>query len=639
MPTLDTLVTRFARCVDLFRDPGAKQEQKAEFRELIGLLREVPVTFRLASGALEVNGARSEAAGVTALVQRLELHGIAAIELPHDPPAGQLFALLAALADQPGMEDVPSRLRAAGVDRLRVGLMPLAPPETPAAAPRAPTSTPEHPARRDAAPPPARDGAERGSRSLGTEGILRGESWTDIKAVPIQGVPLVTHDPPQPPAAEAMPTELGAARPKGSGEGAEELSLSIDAPSGAKRAVPPSASQTPAARESARSSAPTAGPPVPPAPTPPAPAAPTPRAAPAAPAARAAPGGRASPAAPTPGPAAVPLPSEVASQLADLERDPEGPMVGDLLAELTRYADQARKENRLEQLLRVIVRIIAAERSVPETSGGRRQYSIALRRIYSKPLLEALAHLVPALKHRADAVTALQRGGADAVEVLMDLLVAAPTVSERRAVFDALRQMTEGTEQLVHMLDHPQWFVARNVAELIGELGMEEAVPALARQLGHADERVRKAVSLALAKIGTRSAAEPLRRALRDPSGEVRLQVALGIGGRKSMALAMPLVVALEEEKDEAVVRELVLALGRIGSPDAVQALIKFAQPAGRLFGRKPSGLRLAAVEALRLAATPAALGTLEGLAGDSDREVRAAARESVTELKRRPAS
>src|SRR2546421_4235201 len=74
----------------------------------------------------------------------------------------------------------------------------------------------------------------------------------------------------------------------------------------------------------------------------------------------------------------------------------------------------------------------------------------------------------------------------------------------------------------------------------------------------------------------------------------------------------MPLVVAMEEEKDEAVVRELILALGRIGSPDAVQALIKWAQPTGRFFGRKPSELRVAAVEALRLAATPAALGTLD---------------------------
>ena len=113
------------------------------------------------------------------------------------------------------------------------------------------------------------------------------------------------------------------------------------------------------------------------------------------------------------------------------------------------------------------------------------------------------------------------------------------------------------------------------------------------------------------------------------------MQVAVGIGGRKSSALAMPLVVAMEEEKDEGVVRELLLALGRIGSPDAVQALIKWAQPAGRIFGRRPSVLRVAAVEALRLAATPAALGTLEGLSDDGDRQVREAARTAAVELKR----
>src|SRR5439155_649369 len=103
-------------------------------------------------------------------------------------------------------------------------------------------------------------------------------------------------------------------------------------------------------------------------------------------------------------------------------------------------------------------------------------------------------------------------------------------------------------------------------AELAGELALEEAVPALAKQLEHEDERVRKAVALALAKIGSSSAAEPLRRALRDKSPEVRIQAALGVGGRKSAALAMPLVAAMEEEADEAVERELILALGRIGS-------------------------------------------------------------------------
>jgi HEAT repeat protein len=95
----------------------------------------------------------------------------------------------------------------------------------------------------------------------------------------------------------------------------------------------------------------------------------------------------------------------------------------------------------------------------------------------------------------------------------------------------------------------------------------------------------------------------------------------------------MPLVLALEEEKDPDVVRELTFALGRIGSPDAVQALIKMAQPSGKFFGRKPSGLRITAVEALRVAGTPSAVGTLQTLSNDSDKQVRAAAQQALSEL------
>ena len=82
--------------------------------------------------------------------------------------------------------------------------------------------------------------------------------------------------------------------------------------------------------------------------------------------------------------------------------------------------------------------------------------------------------------------------------------------------------------------------------------------------------------------------------------------------------------------------RELILALGRIGSPDAVQALIKLAQAAGGFFSKKPVALRLAAIEALRLAATPAALGTLQNLLNDSDKQVKAAAQAAAQEIKGR---
>ena len=611
MPTLDTLAARFAHCVSLFRDPSAKSEQKKEFRALVGLLQDTAVTLRVGVGGsgIELNGVPCDGEGLTGLVQRLDLHGIGEITLSANPPPAQLFELLQALADQPGAHDVASRLAAAGADRIRVA--PGGPPPPRAAAARpGPVAAPEDFGGREPVVPNPDTPVDRKSGALGTAGILRGESMRDIKSVPLEGVPLVTHDPPPPKAADALPGVVDRSRPPRD-SGAEEL-LSLSSERHPEPAPPRAAS----------------GPPVSPPPAPPQAAPGPPLAAERdAPAARAA---RATPAAP------VALPPGAADVLADLERNSTAPNVGDLLAALIDNAAAATKLGRFEQVLGVIVGVIRVEEKVPEASGVRRQYGIALRRFYTKPVLEGLSRLLAAPKHRAAAVVALQRGGAAGVEVLMDVLAAAPTVGERRAVFDALKHMTEGTDQLVHMLDHSEWFVVRNVAELIGELGMEDAVPALGKHLDHADERVRKAVGLALAKIGTRGAAEPLRRALRDRSQEVRMQVAVGIGGRKSSALAMPLVVAMEEEKDEAVVRELILALGRIGSPDAVQALIKWAQPTGRFFGRKPSELRVAAVEALRLAATPAALGTLEGLSDDSDRAVRDAATQAVTELKRK---
>jgi len=605
MPTLDNLATRFAHCVSLFRDPTAKAEQKKEFRVLLGLLQETAVTLRLAQGGsgIEVNGVPCEGEGVAVLVERLDLHGIGEIALPANPPPAQLFELLLALADQPGAHDVTSRLAAAGADRIRIAVG--QPPS--AATPRGPASSEDFGAREPVVPNPDTP-VDRKSGALGTAGILRGESMRDIKSVPLEGVPLVTHDPLPPKAADALPGVVGRAAPRKE-TGADEL-LSLSSERHRAPEPPPAAAR------------PSSPPPAPPPATPDPPPVTKREAAPA-------------PASGAP-PPAVPLPPGAAEVLADLERNSTSPNVGDLLAALTDHATAAAKLGRFEQVLGVISGVTRVEEKVPEASGVRRQYTIALRRIYTKPVLEGLSRLLGAPKHRAAAVAALQRGGAAGVEVLMDVLAAAPTVGERRAVFDALKHMTEGTDQLVHMLQHSQWFVVRNVAELIGELGMDDAVPALGKCLDHADERVRKAVGLALAKIGTRSAAEPLRRALRDRSQEVRMQVAVGIGGRKSSALAMPLVVAMEEEKDEAVVRELILALGRIGSPDAVQALIKWAQPTGRFFGRKPSELRVAAVEALRLAATPAALGTLEGLSDDGDREVREAASRGVAELKRK---
>ena len=504
MATPQEFIALFTRTLDLFRDPGAKEEQKAQFRALIGLLKKEALTIVAPDGAgLVVNGLALERGPYNSLVQRLELHSVAEIKVPADPPLAETFELFRLLADQPGDEDVASRLRATGARGITLAIQsPIV--ESPAVA----------------APPP--------------------------RVVPQVASP---EAPPQSP----------------------------DVPAIVRESTAESSGFSPATAATGSS-------------------------------------------------------GDLVKQL--LEK-PAGPRAGDLLAVLGRQLETAMKNHRIAQALAIMVGVVKAEQQVSDAS-RKRQYSIALKRMYSKSLLEAVAAVADHPSDRDDALLVLRRAGEDGVEVLLDLLAAAPTIEERRAIFMALIGMKEGTDQLVHMLGHPQWFVARNIAELAGELSLEEAVPALAQQLNHADERVRKAAALALAKIGSSSAAEPLRRALRDQSPEVRMQAAVGVSGKKSSALAMPLVVAIEEEQDESVGHELILALGRIASPAAVQALIKFAQPGGRLFGRKPAALRARAVEALRLAATPAAIGTLEGLTEDGDKQVRLAAQSALADLKRK---
>jgi HEAT repeats/PBS lyase HEAT-like repeat len=487
MATPQDVAASFARTLDLFRDPGAKEEQKARFRTLAGMLKVAAVTIGAQDGRLLVNGTAVDGG---MLLPRLELHSVKEIVIPADPPLAEVFDLLRALADQPGDEDIASRLRGNGAKRVGITMQTF----------------------QFAAPPSP------------------------------------------PPPGDAPPS---------------------DVPDIVREATSDNVEFSPAAAAT----------------------------------------------------------RSTASLIAHLEEDPDGPHVSEMLAVLGRQLETAMKAKRTTQALMILAGIIRAEQQVTDAT-RRRQYSIALKRMYSKALLEAIAEVANHPTDREDSLLVLRRAGEDGVEVLLDLLVAAPTIEERRGIFMALTGMKEGTDQLVHMLGHHQWFVVRNVAELAGELALNEAVPALAQQLDHEDERVRKAVALALAKIGSTAAAEPLRRALRDKSPEVRMQAAIGVGP-KSSALAMPLVVAMEEEEDEGVERELILALGRIGSPSAVQALIKFAQPGGRLFGRKPAGLRAAAVEALRVAATPAAIGTLEGLTDDGDKQVRAAAQSALADLKR----
>lgn len=276
--------------------------------------------------------------------------------------------------------------------------------------------------------------------------------------------------------------------------------------------------------------------------------------------------------------------------------------------------------------------VITLEENAPE-DGIHRGYGIAVHRMLSGQLLEQVAPMLLDPLYADDVRKILGRAGVDGTDTLLKLLIAAPTIAERRTYFKALCGLSEGTHLAVRILEDDRWFVVRNMAELCGELQLEEAVPSLGKALNHSDPRVRRSAAGALARTGSPATVEHLRKALKDEDRETRLVVARALSGKKWAALAMPLVMSAEDEQDLELKREYFLALGRIGTPDAVQALIKTVSPGGRFLGRKPKGPRLAAVEGLRLAGGSTAIGALKGLERDPDKAVRKAARTALQEL------
>ena len=615
----ETFAVHLARALEMFRAQAPKEEQKQEFRILVGLLKDGGVLMSVAEGQLIVNGTAVDLPQVEPLAQRLRAHAVTEMVVPHDAPVSHVYELLKALSDEPVRSaNLNERLKATGASRLSVSLkaldLPLEPPP--------PRGLAEGIAAPQDVPP----------ELLGTQGILRGDPMQEYASAPVEGTADIIKETDDD-APDVLPRS-GSGAVDADGYESEEIPVEELPPPPPPRPPPPAPPPPP---QSILDKPPVAAPQKVPelvhdeAPS-------IPEGLGIVPAA-----GSRQPRVSKPEITKAAQKDEFAAAtarhkttdevLAELAQHPTAANVQDTLAVLQRQVEAAARTDKIEDALRILDGIIRIEGDVPEAA--RRPYTIAVKRVLAKELLESFGKLAGAPVHRDAVLRVLTRGGDDGVEILLQQLASAPNIEERRNLFGALSQMKSGQEQLIQMLNHHQWFVVRNVAELLGELGIEGSAQALSKQLAHPDERVRGAMALALAKIGSAGSVEPLRRALRDPAAGVRMQVALGVGGRRAAPLAMPIVVAIEQEQDAEVARELMLALGRIGSPDAVQALIKFAQPGGKLFGRKPAPRRMAAVEALRMAATPAAIGTLQGLADDGDKEVRSAARAALAELKR----
>jgi len=240
-------------------------------------------------------------------------------------------------------------------------------------------------------------------------------------------------------------------------------------------------------------------------------------------------------------------------------------------------------------------------------------------------LVHRLGELHVPPTERAAVVNALGALASLATPLVVNAYLAAPP--DRREPYRAVMRaaVDRALEPLEAGLADPRTDAVVAVAEFLGYTGSPQAVPLLLPLVRHRFDGVREAALLALAEIGGREAVRPAMPALKDESVLVRLAAAKTIGVTGDPSATPVLARRLEIEEDEGVQAELLRSIGRLGAPEALTLLAKYAEPGGLLKRRTPY-VRSAAIEGLGQLTRPEARGLLELYRQEKEPTVRRAA-------------
>ncbi len=157
--------------------------------------------------------------------------------------------------------------------------------------------------------------------------------------------------------------------------------------------------------------------------------------------------------------------------------------------------------------------------------------------------------------------------------------------------------------RLGSLVGDSRWFVQRRAARLLGRIGTAEAVPLLQPLLRGTDPRVAREAISALAAIPDPAAARAVHTVLRASSGEVRRAIVDTLVEVRDPRVVPLLIRILEDSqplgKDHAVALDTIRALGRVGSDQAVPALVAIARQRAWFGRRKLRALKALSIEAL----------------------------------------
>ncbi len=292
----------------------------------------------------------------------------------------------------------------------------------------------------------------------------------------------------------------------------------------------------------------------------------------------------------------------------------------------------------LEALFLLHLDTIATEHSVLR----RGLAGQALEQLFSEEICESLIDFLctrgVAAEIRAQIFPLLAFYPEKTVRHLMDRLAREKDLLARRLLIEAIiRQGTPAAPILTEFLADPRWFVVRNAVSILGEIRDPSAAVLLPPLLHHRDVRVARESVRALTKIGGPRAVGILLSLVEGDDSSLGRQALLSLGAMKNRE-AIPTLLKLIGRPDPLGKRiELkkgaIKALGEIGAPEAVPALITLLKRR-RFFGRGMfNTLRAAAAAALGEIGSPASLPALRDATEDRSEAVARAAGQSLKHL------
>ena len=344
---------------------------------------------------------------------------------------------------------------------------------------------------------------------------------------------------------------------------------------------------------------------------------------------------------------ALPLPvttvPEIAGLFADLLDATDAAALRLPLEALSTRADLAFRAGRFNEMLEALAGLVSIEftQLARDSSDERRQeFAQVVRRLASPVILRQLA----GMRHRhalddtrrVQLQAVLSRFGTAGAEALLDEYAVASTAETRARCLDALRGHRRTHDALFELVRDTRDPVVRQAAAILGALGDERAEALLVELVRHPDARSRRAAVAALERFASPTSLEAIGFALLDDAPTVRLRAVAALslrGGEQSVRVVAPL---LDSEPDREVRDAAVAALGRIGTPEAVQLLIRCAQGETAHPKKRSAAYRLQACRALVLVRTPQAMAAVQMLRDDRDREVRDGAARLVAQAARR---